>query len=124
MSTWRLEQVVQFNIALDINVKEEKINVDANAPTLDVNPANNASAIVLSGKDLEALPTTPMSYWPICKRWPGLRPAPMAGNSTSMDSPPASFRQSHRFAKFALTRTRLLTGFSEQLNFRFIQLIS
>ncbi|MFZ0797522.1 MAG: carboxypeptidase regulatory-like domain-containing protein [Terriglobales bacterium] len=52
-------QVAQFNIALDIGVKEEKINVEAEGPTLDVNPANNASAIVLSGKDLEALPDDP-----------------------------------------------------------------
>ncbi len=52
-------QVAQFNIALDINVKEEKVNVEAEGPTLDVNPANPASAIVLSGKDLEALPDDP-----------------------------------------------------------------
>ncbi len=52
-------QVAQFNIALDINVKQEKVNVEGEGPTLDVNPANNASAIVLSGKDLEALPDDP-----------------------------------------------------------------
>ncbi|MGA2357031.1 MAG: carboxypeptidase regulatory-like domain-containing protein, partial [Terriglobales bacterium] len=52
-------QVSQFNIALDINVKQEKVNVEAQGPTLDVNPANNASAIVLSGKDLDALPDDP-----------------------------------------------------------------
>jgi uncharacterized membrane protein YgcG len=52
-------QVAQFNIALDISVKQEKVNVEAEGPTLDVNPANNASAIVLSGKDLDALPDDP-----------------------------------------------------------------
>ena len=52
-------QVAQFNIALDINVKQEKVNVEAEGPTLDTNPASNASAIVLSGKDLEALPDDP-----------------------------------------------------------------
>ncbi len=52
-------QVAQFNIALDINVKQEKVNVEAEGPTLDTNPANNASAVVLSGKDLEALPDDP-----------------------------------------------------------------
>ncbi len=52
-------QVSQFNIALDINVKQEKVNVEAEGPTLDVNPANNASAIVLRGKDLDALPDDP-----------------------------------------------------------------
>ena len=54
-------QVAQFNIALDINVQEEKVNVQGEGenPQVDVNPANNASAIVLSGKDLEALPDDP-----------------------------------------------------------------
>jgi hypothetical protein len=52
-------QVAQFNIALDINVEQQKVNVQSEGPTLDVNPANNASAIVLSGKDLEALPDDP-----------------------------------------------------------------
>ena len=52
-------QVAQFNIALDINVQQEKVNVQAEGPQLDVNPSNNASAIVLSGKDLEALPDDP-----------------------------------------------------------------
>src|SRR5216684_420705 len=52
-------QVAQFNIALDINVEKEKVNVQEEGPQLDVNPSNNASAIVLSGKDLEALPDDP-----------------------------------------------------------------
>jgi len=52
-------QVAQFNIALDINVEKEKVNVQEEGPQLDVNPANNASAVVLSGKDLEALPDDP-----------------------------------------------------------------
>ena len=54
-------QVAQFNIALDINVQEEKVNVQGEGenPQVDVNPANNASQIVLSGKDLDALPDDP-----------------------------------------------------------------
>jgi hypothetical protein len=52
-------QVAQFNISLDINVQKEKVNVQEETPQVDVNPANNASAIVLSGKDLEALPDDP-----------------------------------------------------------------
>jgi hypothetical protein len=52
-------QAAQFNIALDINVQKEKVNVEAETPELDTNPASNASAIVLSGKDLEALPDDP-----------------------------------------------------------------
>ncbi len=52
-------QAAQFNIALDINVEQQKVNVQAEGPQLDTNPANNASAIVLNGKDLEALPDDP-----------------------------------------------------------------
>jgi uncharacterized membrane protein YgcG len=52
-------QVAQFNIALEINVQQEKVNVEAEGPQLDVNPANNASALVLKDKDLEALPDDP-----------------------------------------------------------------
>src|ERR1700693_732283 len=52
-------QVAQFNVMLDINVEKEKVNVQEEGPQLDVNPANNASAIVLRGKDLEALPDDP-----------------------------------------------------------------
>jgi hypothetical protein len=52
-------QAAQFNISLDIKVQKEKVNVEAETPQLDTNPASNASAIVLSGKDLEALPDDP-----------------------------------------------------------------
>ena len=52
-------QVAQFNIALDIKVQKERVNVQEETPQVDVNPASNASAIVLSGKDLEALPDDP-----------------------------------------------------------------
>jgi hypothetical protein len=52
-------QVAQFNISLDINVQKEKVNVEEEGPQLDTNPANNASAIILTGKDLDALPDDP-----------------------------------------------------------------
>jgi len=52
-------QSAQFNIALEISVQKEKVNVQEDTPQVDVNPASNASAIVLSGKDLEALPDDP-----------------------------------------------------------------
>ena len=52
-------QIKPLNIALDINVKHETVDVGENAPTLDTNPTRNASAIVLSAKDLDALPDDP-----------------------------------------------------------------
>ena len=52
-------QTAQLNIALEISVEKERVNVQEETPQVDVNPASNASAIVLSGKDLEALPDDP-----------------------------------------------------------------
>ena len=52
-------KVRQLNISLSIQVQEQKVVVSDSAPTIDVNPASNASAIVLSGKELEALPDDP-----------------------------------------------------------------
>lgn len=52
-------QPLRLNIPMTIEVEEQKIQVSDTAPTLDVNPANNAGAIVISGKELEALPDDP-----------------------------------------------------------------
>ena len=52
-------QTAQLNIALEISVQKEKVNVEEETSQVDVNPASNASALVLSGKDLEALPDDP-----------------------------------------------------------------
>src|SRR4029077_7001965 len=47
------------NVALAIAVEKEKINVTDQGTTVDTNPTNNAGAITLRGKDLEALPDDP-----------------------------------------------------------------
>jgi Carboxypeptidase regulatory-like domain len=52
-------QAMLLNIAMVIAVEEQKVQVSDTAPTVDVNPANNADAITLSGKQLEALPDDP-----------------------------------------------------------------
>jgi hypothetical protein len=52
-------QPLRLNVAMTIEVEEEKVQVSDTTPTLDVNPANNAGAIVISGKELEALPDDP-----------------------------------------------------------------
>ena len=50
---------MRLNVAMAIEVEAQKIQVSGDAPTVDVNPANNAGAIIISGKELEALPDDP-----------------------------------------------------------------
>ncbi len=52
-------QPLRLNVAMTIQVEEQKINVSDTAPTVDVSPASNAGAIVISGKELDALPDDP-----------------------------------------------------------------
>ena len=44
---------------MEIEVETQKVQVSDTAPTIDVNPNSNAGAIVISGKELEALPDDP-----------------------------------------------------------------
>jgi hypothetical protein len=53
------DQTLRLNVALTIQVEEQKVQVSDTSPTVDVNPASNAGAIVISGKELEALPDDP-----------------------------------------------------------------
>ncbi len=95
-------QTAQFNISLEIQVEQQKINVEEEGPQVDVNPANNASAIVLKGKDLEALPDDPdeLLVGSSGSRR-SLRPGPTVARSTLTDLLPASFRRSRPFGRFA-----------------------
>jgi hypothetical protein len=52
-------QVLQFDIALEIQVKAEKVEVQEESTTVGVSPTENASSIVIKGKDLEALSDDP-----------------------------------------------------------------
>jgi hypothetical protein len=53
-------QVLKLDAKLNIETQEQKVLVtDQAATALDVNPASNAGAIVLQGKDLEALSDDP-----------------------------------------------------------------
>ena len=52
-------QPLRLNVTMAIEVETQKIQVSDTAPTVDVNPTNNAGAIVISGKELEALPDDP-----------------------------------------------------------------
>lgn len=49
----------KVNVALSIEVQQEKVEVTDTTTKVDVNPANNAGAVVLQGKDLDALSDDP-----------------------------------------------------------------
>jgi len=53
------DQPLRLNVAMAIEVEQQKIQVSDTAPTIDVNPESNAGAITISGKELEALPDDP-----------------------------------------------------------------
>src|ERR1700722_1924016 len=52
-------QTQQANISLSIEQQQQQVTVTGDIPTLDLTPSNNASSVVLSGKELEALPDDP-----------------------------------------------------------------
>ncbi|HEY1658822.1 MAG TPA: carboxypeptidase regulatory-like domain-containing protein [Candidatus Sulfotelmatobacter sp.] len=52
-------QALRLNVAMAIEVEQQKIQVSDTAPTVDVNPENNAGAIIITGKELESLPDDP-----------------------------------------------------------------
>jgi hypothetical protein len=52
-------QVQQLDIALEIQVQPEKVEVQEESATVGVSPTENASSIVIKGKDLEALSDDP-----------------------------------------------------------------
>jgi len=52
-------QLLRLNVTMTIEVETQKVQVSDTAPTVDVNPNNNAGAIIISGKELEALPDDP-----------------------------------------------------------------
>src|SRR5271168_42387 len=55
-------QAQKLDIALTIELQEQKVTVNDSTTTVDVNPANNASTIVLKDKDLEALSDDPDEF--------------------------------------------------------------
>ena len=52
-------QAQQLDVALQIQVEQQRVEVQAETPTVDVSPQNSASTLVLKGKDLDALSDDP-----------------------------------------------------------------
>ena len=99
-------QSLVLNVPMTIEVEQQKIQVEDTAPTVDVNPSNNAGAITITGKELEALPDDPDELLTDCKPWPAPPLVPTAASFILTVSPPASFLQKNQFAKFASIRIR------------------
>ena len=53
------DQTKNLNILLSIEEQEQQVTVTDQTPMVDVNPQNNAGAITISGKELDALPDDP-----------------------------------------------------------------
>jgi hypothetical protein len=53
------DRAMRLDVAMAIDVEMQKVQVSDTAPTVDVNPNNNAGAITISGKELESLPDDP-----------------------------------------------------------------
>ncbi len=52
-------QVQQLTVSLAVAVQQQELTVSEIAPTVDASPSNNASAVVMSGTDLEAFSDDP-----------------------------------------------------------------
>jgi hypothetical protein len=52
-------QAKTLNIAMQIQVEQQQVQVEADTPTVDTSPDQNANAVVLKGKDLDALSDDP-----------------------------------------------------------------
>jgi hypothetical protein len=52
-------QAQQFDFALSVAAQQEKVEVEAEGATVGINPSENASSIIIKGKDLEALSDDP-----------------------------------------------------------------
>ena len=98
-------QASQFNIALEIQVEQQKLNVEEEGPRVEVNPANNASAIVLKG-----------AIWTPSRRSRRVAGGPSGScrtfrrarwrpDCTLMDSLRANCHRNRRSARFASTES-------------------
>ena len=88
-------QTLRFNVSMTIETQEQKVTVSADAPTVDVNPQNNANSLVVSGQDLDALPDDPDELQTDLEALAGPSPGPNGGQMyidgfTAGELPPKS----------------------------------
>jgi hypothetical protein len=88
-------QALRFNVSMTIETQEQKVTVSADAPTVDINPQNNANSLVVSGQDLDALPDDPDELQTDLEALAGPSPGPNGGQMyidgfTAGELPPKS----------------------------------
>src|SRR5262249_15909377 len=72
-------QQARLNVSLKIQEQEQKVEVTDSTTKVDVNPENNASMVVLKGKDLEALSDDPDELQSELQALPGPSAGPNGG---------------------------------------------
>ena len=97
-------QAQRLDIPLEIEVEKQNITIEEEAPTVEVAPENNASAIIIKGKDLEALSDDPDELQAELQALAGPSAGPNGGQIYIDGFTGVSFRRSRRFAKSASTR--------------------
>jgi len=88
-------QALRYNVSMTIETQEQKVTVSADAPTVDINPQNNANSLVVSGQDLDALPDDPDELQTDLEALAGPSPGPNGGQMyidgfTAGELPPKS----------------------------------
>lgn len=53
------EQTKQLNIALSIQIEQQQVQVNAESRSVSTNPDSNANAVIIKGRDLDALSDDP-----------------------------------------------------------------
>jgi len=99
-------QALRLNVTMAIEVETTKVQVSDTAPTVDVNPSNNAGAIVISGKELEALPDDPDELQSDLEALAGPSAGPSGGQMYIDGFTAGQLPRSRPFEKSASTRTR------------------
>lgn len=100
--------VEQLNIPLDIQVQQEEVDVEDDSSQVQVSPSNNASAIVLKGADLDALPDDPDELEQDLQALAGPSAGPNGGQIYIDGFTGGQLRRSLRFVRSELIKTRFL----------------
>ena len=97
-------QTQQLNVSLTIQMEQQQVQVSGDTPGVSVDPDNNVSSVVLTGKDLDALSDDPDELSNELTALAGPAAGPAGARSSSMASAAANCRQSRRSAPSSSTR--------------------